>query len=472
MSLAFKILKTSLVYSLLSYFSFAIGIFGQIVLARLIAPEFFVPFVTSLAFIEIIYAFGSIGLNNVLLTYQKEPKIFGTSFFLVTFLSSCLFILCIGSSFIFLEKELLQIIILLTFAKSISMYSTLFTSFLEKDFHHSLIGLFEVIAKIIAISIAIYFAFIGIKTYALIYKEIIYSILFTGALFLYVTKSIEYKFNPNTAKKVFNFSFKFFIIGLVEVSIKNLPILFLSKFSGNSSAYFERGYYLGGLPNTFLSPVNSRISYAFYVKLKDQLHRIKKGVYLNISFSYRLILPITIIVIIFSKEIVLLIYGEQWIEVGRYLKYLAGLFIFLPLFAILKFFLISHNRIDIVFKTRIYSFISLILGIFFIYHFSLDFKYIALLLSIIYFFSFIYLMVITNKKLKIDLKRLFFKPFVIAILLIPVLLIPKLHWMIISWFYLLLYLSMLIISEKESLMEIINLLKGRRFEKKSNFNKT
>ena len=472
MPLAHKIFKTSLVYSIISYCSFATGILGQVVLARLIAPEFFVPFITSLAFIEIIYAFGSFGLNKILLTYQKEPQIFGTSFFLVAFLSSCLFILCVGSSFIFLEKELRQIIILLTFAKSISIYSTLFTSFLEKDFQHSIMGLFELVAKIIAISLAIYFAFTGIKTYALVYKEIIYSILFTGVLFLYVTKSIEYKFNLTTAKKVFNFSFKFFVLNLVEVSIKNLPILFLGKFSGTKSAYFERGYYLGVLPNTFLLPINSKISYAFYAKLKDQLDRVKKGVHLNISFSYRLVLPITIIVIIFSKEIVLLIYGEQWIEVAGYFKYLAGLFILSPLFAILKFFLISHDGIDAVFKSRIYSLIALILGIFLIYHFSLDFKYIALLLSIIYFFSFIYLIVFTNKKLKMDLKELFLKPSFIAILLIPVLLIPKLYWMIISLFYLLLYLSILIISEKESLIEIIYLLMGSRHKKKSNYNKT
>ena len=187
--------------------------------------------------------------------------------------------------------------------------------------------------------------------------------------------------------------------------------------------------------------INSKISYAFYAKLKDQLDRVKKGVHLNISFSYRLFLPITIIVLIFSKEIVLLVYGEKWIEVAVYFKYLAGLFILSPLFAILKFFLISHNGIDEVFKSRIYSLIALILGIFFIYHFSLDFKYIALLLSIIFFFSFIYLIVFTNKKLKIDLKGLFLKPSFIAVLLTPVLLIPNLHWMIISWFYLLLYLS-------------------------------
>jgi O-antigen/teichoic acid export membrane protein len=251
-----------------------------------------------------------------------------------------------------------------------------------------------------------------------------------------------------------------------------LPILFLGKFSGTKSAYFERGYYLGVLPNTFLLPINSKISYAFYAKLKDQLDRVKKGVHLNISFSYRLVLPITIIAIIFSKEIVLLIYGEQWIEVAGYFKYLAGLFILSPLFAILKFFLISHDGIDAVFKSRIYSLIALILGIFLIYHFSLDFKYIALLLSIIYFFSFIYLIVFTNKKLKMDLKELFLKPSFIAILLIPVLLIPKLYWMIISLFYLLLYLSILIISEKESLIEIIYLLMGSRHKKKSNYNKT
>lgn len=465
MTLANKILKTSAIYSLLSYLSFFFGIVGQILLARLIAPEFFVPFVTVLAFIEIIYAFGSIGLNNVLLTYQKEPKIFGTSFFILSFLAIFLFFLSVGASLFFLGKEFFEIIVLLSIAKSVSMYSVLFASFLEKDFKHSFVGVLEIISKIISVTVAVYLAYTGVKTLSLVYKEFIYSILFTGVLFIIVTKYIEYKFDINTARKVFNFSFKFFVLRLVEVSIKNVPILFLSKFSGNTSAYFERAYYLGGLTNTFFSPVTSKISYAFYAKLKDQLYRVKKGVYLNLNLTFRLILPITILIIFFSQEIILFIYGEKWFETGDYLQYLAGLFLFMPLFAILKFFLISHNHIKLVLKVRMYSIITLIIGIFYIYYFSHEFKYIAIIFSAIYFFSFIYLLIITNKKLDLDLKHLFLKPLIIVFLITPILFIFDFHWVMNSFIYLLLYTLLLGVYEKENTKEVFKILKGAKSNK-------
>lgn len=461
MSLGKKILKTSVIFSILKYLSFFVGIGGQIFLARLIAPDFFVPFITAFAIVEIIYAFAGIGLNNVLLTYQREPYIFGTAFYIIGFLCIILLIISYAIANFFFTKDILFLLLLLAISKSIAMYVGIFATFLEKDFKHVLVGLLEIIAKVVSVVVAIYLAYLGIKTEVLVYKELIYSFLFSGALFLIVSKDIEYKFSFATAKKIFQFSYKFFLIRVLAVLEKNIPILFLGNFAGNASAYFERSYYLGGLSNAFLSPVNSKIAYAFYAKVKGELHRVKKGVQLNIFFTLRFIMPISIILNFFSQEIILFIYGDKWIGAAKYLHALAGSFLCLPLLAVLIFFMLSHDGIVTLFKNKLCSLSAILISIFLIYIFSLDLVYIAWAFSLITFVSFIYLLIITHIKLKLDLRYLFLKPIVLALTLSPILLLSETYWLITSFCFGIIYILILSLIERDTIKVLLNLLRNK-----------
>jgi O-antigen/teichoic acid export membrane protein len=75
MGLSKRVINATIYFTLLRYISFFIGIVGQVILARLLMPDDFIPFVLSIAFIDIVYSFGGIGINDAILLYQKEKNV-------------------------------------------------------------------------------------------------------------------------------------------------------------------------------------------------------------------------------------------------------------------------------------------------------------------------------------------------------------------------------------------------------------
>ena len=457
LSISKKILKASVGFSLFKYFSFIVGILGQIILARLISPEFFIPFISVLALLEIIYAFGSIGLGNILLSYQNEKAVYGTAIYLVSLLSIILFIISVILGRIILGKEFLTIILLLSLSKSVSMYFNIFSAYLEKDFNHTLIGFIEFLSKSIAFAFAIYMVLNGFKTESLVIRELSFTILQILFLFFIVFKKIDYSFNLSTAKKILLFSYKFIYLALLEVSLRNIPILFLGKTNGNDSAFYEKSSYLGGLPVIMLSPVNSKISYSYYVKVKNEMAKVKKAIFLNIFISFRLLLPFSLILYFYNREIINFLFGENWIDAGPYLKALSMSFLLVPLLDILKFYLISVNQIHLVSKIKLYSLLGLIALIYFIYLNSFSLVFVAWSFSIVSLISFLFFLIYVFFKLKISYIKIFLFPIISCLFSLIIILAFQLNWIFNSFLFLLTYLVLLLILEIRSYKDIMRL---------------
>jgi O-antigen/teichoic acid export membrane protein len=458
MSYSKKVLSASIMFSAMKYISFVIGIFGQIYLARLIAPEYFVPFVLSFALLEIIYSFGEIGLNNAILNNQDKKNIFGTAFFMVIALSIILYAFVFMALLIFEYSKLFDIILLLALAKSIGMISVIYSTYLEKDFKHIYIGVSIVFSKIISIVLAIYLVYQGLNTYALVYKELIYFIVYFLLLFVLIHRKITYSFCILTLKSMITFSFKFFLVRIIGITTKNIPILFLGNVSDIGSALYEKSYYLGGLSNTLLSPINAKVSYAFYTKVKRDMQRISKGVYLNLYFTFRLILPFVVLIYLYSQEIVLFIYGENWIGVSPYLKGFSIFILFAPLYAIPQFLLLSQDKIELVIRNKLYSLILLIIFILYIYYSNTSYKYISWCVSILMFISFLHLMFYVQVMLNLNLNVLFVKP-IISSAISSMIFYLDLHILLVSLLYVIIYIILIYMIEKKELKKIIKIFK-------------
>jgi O-antigen/teichoic acid export membrane protein len=167
-----------------------------------------------------------------------------------------------------------------------------------------------------------------------------------------------------------------------------------------------------------------------------------------------------LILFFFSKEIIVFLFGVNWIEAGEYLRALSGTFLFIPLFDLLKFYLISEGKIMLISKIKIFNLIGLFLSLILIFLFPLDLINIAWFYSFISFLSLIFVTVNVFQKLKISFKIIFLYPLIISLILTSILLYSdQLHWIILSFFYVLIYAILIMIIEKKILIEILNLFK-------------
>lgn len=456
MSYAKRVLTTSILFSLMKYLSFLVGLVGQIYLARLILPEEFVPVVLAISILEIIFAFGEFGFNNAILSNQDEKNIFGTSFFFIILLILTLLIFVFIAAHFYSTNSTQQVILLLAPAKALTMLSVVYSTYLEKDFKHTTVGATQVGAKCAGTMGAIYLANNDFGTGALIFKEVAYSSFYFFVLFLFVGRKFNYTFSRTTAGKILSFSISFFLLRVTEVAIKNLPIIFLGRISALDSTYYEKSYYLGGLPNTFLAPVNAKVSYAFYSKVKGEFKRISKGVFLNLYCTFRLLLPVTIISYIYSNEIILLIYGENWSMASDYLKGFSLYMLFAPLGAICKFVLISQDRIKSVIKNRLFSLFSIIFFLFFLDRFEV--YHLAWVLSIVSLFSFVHYLWVMNEFIQVDFKKIMLVP-TCSLLASSFCFYSDLYFVYNSIALFFLYFVLIFLAEKTTIKNILGMLK-------------
>ncbi len=458
MGLAKRIFRVSAIFLSINYLSFFIGIIGQIVFARILLPEDFVPFIISLSILEIIYAFGNIGLNNVLLLHQDKKNIFGTAFYLMVIIGILAYLVILIYSNFTDNNDIKSIILLLGLTKSIGMISVIYSTYLEKDFKHYIVASIDLFAKVSSISIGIYLALNGWETEALVSKEIIYTIVNAGLLFLIVNNRINYKFCSESFKMITNFSYKFVIYRLIQVTNKNIPILFLGKSTTIGSALYEKSFYVAGLVNAILSPVNSRIAYAFYTKVQNDLSRAKKGVDLTLYVTFKITLPIAFITLFYSKDIIVLIYGSNWEEAYTYLQGLSGFILTHSLFSTVENFIISRHKINFTILIRFISLILLILITLIVHFFNFHYYYIAWTFSILTIASFIYLLKYTMSFIDIDLIDIFLKP-ILYILPATFMLLINDNAIISLIFFLCTYTIILVFFENKKLINIMNMLK-------------
>jgi len=403
---ASKIIK----YTALRQLSFLFGIVSNIVLARLISPEYFAPFVTSLAVLEVIYAFGDIGLRRSIINNSEKKDIFGTALLLSICISLILLFTTVISAHLLVEEQLFWIVFILALSKSISFISRVYSSFLEKDFRHVLIASAELFAKFTSFFFALYLIYAGLNTFALVYREILYFGIIFIILFAVNYKDITYRFDFHTAKIFLSSSFYFSFSSIAMTIQRNLPVIFFGKFSDLDAAHYNRSFFIAGLSNSLMVPITDHISYSYYVREKKRKANLMKSLNLNLFFFFRILLPLSFILYIYSEDIVFLLFGQSWGDSADYIEGLSGFFLLWPMYNILRFFLYSQKEIGAVNKNIIFGLIFLSVFIFLVQIFNYNYSIISWGVSANMLLCSTHLLFYVNKVVSLDLKKILLRP--------------------------------------------------------------
>ena len=91
-------------------------------------------------------------------------------------------------------------------------------------------------------------------------------------------------------------------------------------------------------------------AFPILAKYKDDIDSFKKeAISIQTFFSY-LLFPLLMILCVFSKEVILLLFGSQWIDASQYLSVLVIASLFLIMDSISRNFIKSLGRVEILFK--------------------------------------------------------------------------------------------------------------------------
>jgi len=401
---------------ILNFLSFFITFLGGVVLARLAGPELFGEYILLVAVIEmvsIVVAFSP----GVILIQNREyaiEKLAGNALYFSLLLCALYLVMVLLIISIFYADSMLYMLVLCA-AKITEIVSMVYVFTLDRLFLFKKKGVYLLIINVFSLVVAIGVALYDLSVWVFIVQYTLAKLIFAIVVWSLTRNHIEYSFE----KKIFRL---FFNVGknLLFVSSLEKAKLHLDKIAlGYVLTLTDVGLYTRGrnLAQMFQAQVFNAIrpvALSSFSELQNDNFRSSKLfnalLFLYICFSTSLFL----VFVLFSDEIVLLLFGQAWIESADILKYMALLGVIAPILVLGRVFLYGRALYSIVNKIAFVELVSLIL----VYGAFFYTKSLLLLISLLTFVGVISLFLYyfsVNKIIDIRVGRLLISPFLALI---------------------------------------------------------
>lgn len=123
--------------------------------------------------------------------------------------------------------------------------------------------------------------------------------------------------------------------GIFQYIFQNIDNVTVGKVLGTANlGYYQQAYSISTLPVSEIGLIFNKVMFPVYVSISDDSERLKKAFFKTLSIISGLVVLFAIVILVFSRPIILIFLGEKWFSIEPVLKILA---IFGALKAILNF---------------------------------------------------------------------------------------------------------------------------------------
>lgn len=312
-------------------------LFINLILARILTP----------------YEFGTIGVITIFLTLSdviidsglggslvKEKNISqidcSTIFWFNLFTSSLLYIIIFISAPVIEHyfqinglQSILRLICLVFFSNSMRIVPA---SILVKKLNFRIISIINLLSVVFAGVIAILSANLNFGVYSLVLYTLSRSIFIAIGYFIYTHYSISLHFSIDSFNRLISFGAFTTLTLIIDTIYENLiTILFGRYLSVSAAGYLSQAKRLEEAGTRTLTTSINAVAFPALVKLKDDKNTFIRESDILFKTITVITIPLILTMCIFSKPIILLLYGQEWEESTSYLSILlvAGIFIIL-----------------------------------------------------------------------------------------------------------------------------------------------
>lgn len=324
-----SIKRATLINAIAKYSTVIMTVIFSAVLARILTPEDYgvVAIITVFtAFFAILsdMGLGTAVIQNKDLSEQDISSIFGFSMHIAIILAIIFCFLSIPISIIYNNDVYKPICLILSLAIIFNTLNMVPNALLMKKKKFVLVGKRMIIVNIITGILTIILAKLGLKYYALVFQSVISS----GATFLWNYSStkpkMKFRYDKESIQKVKSYSGFQFAFSIVNYFSRNLDNLLIGKFMGSVAlAYYDKGYKLMLYPVGNLTHVITPVLHPILSEYQND----KKYIYTQYMKVVKILSLLGVFVTVYcffaAEEIILIIFGEQWISAIPSFKFLA-----------------------------------------------------------------------------------------------------------------------------------------------------
>ena len=341
----------------------------SVVLARLLGPSEYGTIALLYIFIELAGVFADSGLSSALvhrqdLSREDESSVFWFHAFSGLLLSILLSLLAPYIAGFYdkpVLKPLLQVMALSFFITALgSIQHVLLTK--KLDFKRPM--QVAMISGVFSGALAIVMAYQGFGVWALAMQTLATSIITTFSLWWVSDWRPHLVFNWEVIRRLFSYGGYLMLSDLLMVTYNRIYTLYIGKvYSVKELGLYSRADNTKQIPLDLISRMYAQVAFPVFSKASKDRQKLRKGVRYALKSLMLITLPIMMGLMVTAQEVIVVLFGEQWLETAPLMKILCLAGVFWPL-QILNINLqkaLGHSRL--IFKAEI---LKKVLGIGFV----------------------------------------------------------------------------------------------------------
>lgn len=312
-------LYRGILYTALAKYS---GIFVQLlvtaILARLLTPEDFAIVAIATVIINFFDILSDIGIGPAIVQIKELTEIDINNIYSVTMVmgiafAGLFFLSAIPISNYYNEANLIDICRWFSIPILFHCLSIVPKNLLYKDKNFKRVAYVSLLSQTIAGIFSVFAAAMGAGLYALVLSQIVSSLLLYILFFLSHKVSVHFSGIRSSLGKILSFSIYQFLFNLINYFSRNLDKLLIGKYIGMAPlGYYEKSYRLMILPLQNITQVISPVMHPVLSSLQNDKKELSSKYLSILNLLGYLAFTLSALLFFSSKEIVLLVFGNQW----------------------------------------------------------------------------------------------------------------------------------------------------------------
>lgn len=349
------------------------GLIVNVVLARLLSPYEFGQIGIIMFFIVISKVLTESGLSGALVRKKEvSDKDYSTVFIFNLVVSlSLMLILILSADFIarfYNDPDLRNILIVSSSVLIINAFQITQNAKLIKGLKFKRKASFEFLAIFASAIIGITLACLNAGVWAIVTMQITTSITLTALLWFFEGPLKVFVFSKKSFKNLYKFGMNTTFASLIDTAFSNIYNLILGKyFSIYQTGLFFQARRLQDVPIGVIKSSTFSIVFSALSAVQDNSIHFTKLYNRIITLFTVLVGLICTLVFFYSENIILMLYGEKWIEAAFYLQVLitASFFYMQEMFnrLIFKVYDQTHKILHLEFLKKSIQIITIIIGV-------------------------------------------------------------------------------------------------------------
>lgn len=300
-----------------------------VVLARLLLPSDFGVVNVALVIISFTTIFSMVGVGPALIQRPTiNEKHIQTGFTLTILLSISftllLFITSTKISSFFNMPELEKILKAMSIIFILKGLSTVSESLMQRKLRFKLNAIINFISYFVYGLVGVVTALLGAGYWALVIAHIVQSIVKTVLLIIYEKHNMIPKFDFESFKELFFFGSGYTLATITNHIAVQIDNLVVGKYLGSSAlGLYGRAYQLMIMPTNLFGQVLDKVLFPAMARIQEDSNQLTKSFRIGTTAVALFAIPVGIMITLLSTEIVLIIFGDKWIDLVPVLQVLS-----------------------------------------------------------------------------------------------------------------------------------------------------